>query len=207
AASADDAYAFRGPAHPERDSRLVRAEIADVDALEPGRERGLDDDALPREVGLEAEDRAEAEEHHAGGPGLRDARDEVIGGPRREAEIAREAAEELRQLRVREPPAGLHERAHDLGRLLAEPVAGEAVRDERVVVRPDRAVVVAHRVVRRIPARERADAPAGVHVRRHEAMHHARGTLPRGDPAPERVSGVARDGLHLPLPPLERLPV
>src|SRR2546421_2137838 len=42
---------------------------------------------------------------------------------------------------------------------------------------------------------------------RHEAMHHARGTLPRGDPAPERVSGVARDGLHLPLPPVERLRV
>src|SRR5207245_901103 len=126
AACPGDAYAFRGPAHPERDARVVRAKIADVDALEPGRERGLDDEALPREVGLEAEDRAEAEEHHARGPGLRDARDEVIGGPRREAEVAREAAEELRQLRVRETPAGLHERAHDLGRLLAEPVARDA---------------------------------------------------------------------------------
>ena len=40
-------------------------------------------------------------------------------------------------------------------------VAGEAEADQRVVVRPDRAVVVAHRVVAGLGRRQRADAPAG----------------------------------------------
>ena len=51
-------------------------------------------------------------------------------------------------------------REHGQRRVL-QAVAREPGRDERVVVRPDRAVVVRHRVVARFAGRERADAPAG----------------------------------------------
>ena len=52
----------------------------------------------------------------------------------------------------------------DLGRLGVVAVAPEAAGDHRVVVRPDRARVVAERVVRGVVRRERPDPPAGPHV-------------------------------------------
>src|SRR3989442_955154 len=75
---ADAAAALPGPPYPEGAPCVVNAEVAHVHPLEPRRERGVDDDALPRQVGLEPEDRAQAEEHHAGRPSLRDARHQVV---------------------------------------------------------------------------------------------------------------------------------
>src|SRR5207247_6833610 len=144
---------------------------------------------------------------HPGGPGLRDARDEVISRSRREAQVALEAAPEFGEPVVREAPAGLDERSYDLVRLLTQAVAGEALRDQRVVVRPHRAVVVAHRVVGWVLARKGADAPAGVHVRLHQPARDARRATRRRDAAPERMPGVARDRGDLPLVPVKRLRV
>src|SRR5438093_669916 len=85
------------------------------------------------------------------------------------ARAARETAEELGQARVREPLARLEDALDDGGGLLAVTVARESVRDEGVVVRPHRSVVIAHRIERRIAARQRADPPAGEHVGLHQA--------------------------------------
>src|SRR5207244_2254983 len=169
AATARDAIAALASPDAECDARIEEAHIANVDAIEPRRERGVEQEALRVQVRLHPEERAQAEKDHPRGPRLRDARHEVVGRPRREPEIPLETAPELGKLRVRKAAAGLDQRAHHLGRLLALTVAREALNDERVVVRPHRSVVVAHRVVRRALARERPDAPPGVHAELHEA--------------------------------------
>src|SRR3972149_4221494 len=134
-------------------------------AVEPGGQRRVHHEAPVPEVRPQPEKRPQAQEDHARGPCLRDARHEVVGRTRREPQVALEAAEELGEARVREALARLEQPFDDRRRPLAHAVASEALRDERAVVRPDRTVVVAHRVVRRIAARERADAPGRDHVR------------------------------------------
>ena len=67
-----------------------------------------------------------------------------------------------------------HSFEHD-GRLLAQPIAREAERDDGVVVRPYRAVVIRHRIVARLAARQRADAPAAEAV----AVEQRAGDAPR----------------------------
>ena len=70
------------------------------------------------------------------------------------------AAERLRQAAVEEL-GGIEDARGDLRRLLLEAVAAKAPGDERVVERPDRADVVADRVVAPLALGERANAPAG----------------------------------------------
>jgi len=95
--------------------------VLDLDAVEPDRQRGIDEDPPALEVRLEAEERSEAQEDHPGRPRLRDARDQVVGGPRREPQVALEAAEQLRHARVREALPGLDERLDDRVRLSRNP--------------------------------------------------------------------------------------
>ena len=67
--------------------------------------------------------------------------------------------------------------------------------------------MVAHRVVRRVFARKRTDAPARVHVELHETPRERGAPLGARDSAPERVTGVARHGRDLPLVAVESLRV
>src|SRR5437667_12649275 len=143
---ADDVIALRASAHPEGEAGVEDAQIAHVDAVKPGRQSRIEEEALRVEVRLHTEQRAQAEEHHARGPGLRDARHEVIRRTRREPQIALEPAPELWQPVRRKATAGLDERTRDLGGLFAQAVSRESLRDQRVVVGPNRTVVVAPRV-------------------------------------------------------------
>src|SRR5207247_9093643 len=161
----------------EGEARVEDAHVANVDPLEPRRERRIEQEPLGVQVRLHAEERPQAQEHHSCGPGLRDARDEVVGGPRRKSQVALKATPQLRKLGVREAATGLDQGAHHLGRLLAVAVTSETLNDERVVVWPDRAVVVAYRVVGRVFARERTDAPARVDVEIHEMPRAGSATL------------------------------
>src|SRR2546426_645020 len=79
----------------EGDWRIEDAKSAHLDALEPRWERRIEEQLLRDEVRPHAEERAQPEEDHAGRPRLRDARDEVVRGPRRIAEVPLEPAEEL----------------------------------------------------------------------------------------------------------------
>src|SRR5262249_1199520 len=131
------------------------------------------------------------------GPGLRAARDGVAHGHAEGA--AREAAEELGHAVGGEVLRGVEEPGRDLQGGRVEAVALEAARDEGVVVRPDRAAVVADRGGAGLAAREGADAAAREEVLAEEALGEAGGALGRDDAAEEGVSGVRGDGGDLAL--------
>ena len=88
---------------------------------------------------------------------------------------------------------------------VAVPVAREPGRDQRVVVRPDRADVVADRVVAALAARHRAHAPAGEELRSPSRCRATRrGLVVVDDAAPEQVPDVRGERVDLPLLAVER---
>ena len=91
--------------------------------------------------------------------------------------ITIEAAKQLGQALQIEVNAGFVQAQHHPQRSGAKPVVRKATCHERVVVRPDRTVVIAHGIVARLAARERADAPAREALRLHELLRKARGPL------------------------------
>ena len=87
----------------------------------------------------------------------------------------------------------------------ARPYSPMPEHDERVVVRPHRAVVVAHRVVDRVPRRTACGCPSRRTCRRRAACAATRrGLLRRRHPAPQQMPGVGGDGRHLALGAVER---
>ncbi len=89
--------------------------------------------------------------------------------------------------------------ARDVSGLGAEAISFETKRDQAVVVRPDRAVLIGIRIVGRMFAGQRAYAPARIHVGRHQPRHHARGAVRRDDAGPQQMAGIGGDRHHLPL--------
>src|SRR5690606_11178352 len=79
---------------------------------------------------------------------------------RRLAGAAREAAEEFGKTVEVEEEARIQQRGEDAGSLFVEAVSGEPRRDEGVVVRPDRTIVVRHRVVARLAGGHGPNSPA-----------------------------------------------
>ena len=76
-------------------------------------------------------------------------------------------------------------------------VARHARGDQRVVVRPDRAVVIRHRVVARLPARPPCGCPSRRRSRaRCSAAAIACRVLGRGDAGPQRMAGVGGGTRH-----------
>ncbi|MNS22866.1 hypothetical protein D3C72_546710 [compost metagenome] len=112
--------------------------------------------------------------------------------------LARKSAEELGHAVVIEAGGGLEQAAQEALSLAVEAVAVEAGRDHRAVMRPDRAQVVADRVVAALFGREGPDAPAAEHVGLQKAPGGLFGQLVAHDARPERVAGVgAQDGGRL----------
>src|ERR671912_2378489 len=71
-----------------------------------------------------------------------------------------------------------------------EAVAGEAKADDRIVVRPHRAVVIRHRVIASLALGDRADPPPAERLPAHQGLSRAAGPLWIGDPGKQRVAGV-----------------
>src|ERR1700730_11701923 len=78
-------------------------------------------------------------------PGLRGARDGIKCG--RIQSAPREAAKQLRQPPQIHMTRGLEQPQEDLEALGLQAIASDTQRDHRVVVRPNRAVMVRHRVI------------------------------------------------------------
>ncbi len=118
----------------------------------------------------------------AGRPRLRRAGDRIERRPL--ARPARKAAEQLGQPVEIDHLAGAEHRLEQPQRQVVEAVAGEAGRDERVVVRPDRSVVIRHRVVAQLGRRPASGSPS-----------------PRSSPRPSasRRCGARRAGSAIPL--------
>jgi hypothetical protein len=136
-------------------------DVEQLDAAQRLRDRRVDDHVLA--VGVQPQQRAQHQQRRARRPRLRAARGRVldrVAGLR-----ARVAAERLGQPPV-EQVRRLQDRAADARRLGAVAVAPQAPRDERAVVRPDRADVVADRVVRALAGRPSSGCPSPRTARR-----------------------------------------
>src|SRR4029453_13464494 len=129
--------------HAQVDAGLADTQVPDVEAFEPRGKHGAAQrqGALPR-LDPESQSRLEQEQHAPCRPGLRPARHGIRYGL--SLSSAREAAEQLGEATVLDRSAGVEQRAQHLRCVTGGAVASEPGRDERIVVRPHRAVVVAH---------------------------------------------------------------
>ena len=160
-----------------------------IEAL--GQSGARDRDATARRVDRQPERGLQQQENAARGPRLRRAGDRVER--RTLAAPPAEAAEQLRHAVEIEEPAGIEAAppgSSPTGSL--EAVAGEARGDQGVVVRPDRAVVVRHRVVARLAGVDRPDAPARKQASSSSESATRAARSGRGDAGEQALSGVGR---------------
>src|SRR5450432_4162996 len=123
-------------------------------------------------------------------PGLRRASDRIER--RAAAPFTLKSAEQFGE------PAQIHiargvEQAleHLLDRML-QPVAREAECDQRVVMRPDRPVMIRHRIIACLAQRDGANTPAGEEVRPHQVGGDAAGTVMAHDAGKQQLPGIGR---------------
>src|ERR1700751_2639651 len=95
----------------------------------------------------------------------------------------------------------------DPRRLLPEAIEFKADGDDGVVVRPDRARLVVVWIVSWMIGGERANAPPGPHVRRHQPLHDFLGALRGHDPGPKAMPSVRSNAQYLFLLAIERIGV
>ena len=115
-----------------------------------------------------------------------------------------EAAEELGQPAQLELLRRGEESFGNADHVVLEAVARQAESHEGGVVRPDRAVVIRHRVVARLALADRPDAPAREHPVAHHRVGDATGALGRRDAAHQTLPRVRRHDAARPLVAVER---
>ena len=146
----------------EVDLGVAERQPCDLDPAQPARQRRpYDRKPLVKRVGAQAEP-------HFSRKGIEPAA-QACGGRHRVGHglvelRAREAREQLRQAVVVEARGRIEQPLEDQREVLVEAVAAQPEGDQRAVVRPDRAGVVAHGVVGRMARRQRSHAPAGEHL-------------------------------------------
>ena len=113
-------------------------------------------------------------------PGLRGASNGI--GCRAAVRFADEAAEQLRQAAQLLVRCRFEHRGEDLGRVPREAITGKTKRYYRVVVRPDRAVVIGNRIESRLAARDRSDPPSTERIPAKQCLGDACRPFRRGDP-------------------------
>src|SRR4029077_2763781 len=119
-------------------------------------------DLAPAWVEFQAERSFKEGERRSARPGLRRAGHGIEGRP--VAVLLRKTAEQLRQPAIVHVIRGAEQAVEQALDRLFVSVAREPERAQRIVVRPNRAIVVRHRVVTCLTRRYRADAPAGEEV-------------------------------------------
>ena len=111
-----------------------------------------------RSLNSQTETGLEKQEQGDRGPGLRTTGDRVQRGAFTGA--AREPAQQFRQPMQLEKEAGIEETTENLQCAFFESVGGHAGCDERIVVRPDRSIVVRHWVEAGLGGGDGADTPS-----------------------------------------------
>src|SRR5262249_58837703 len=92
---------------------------------------------------------------------------------------------------------------HMLDRML-QAIPREPERNQRVVMWPDRAVVIGHRIIPGLAERDRANTPAGEEVRPQEINGDATGTILADHAAEQQMSRIRRAHRARPLLAVER---
>ena len=175
-------------AHVPRASRSARTPSSSSPSTQAGALLGGRPQLARADVGLEAEDQPQEQHRRPGRPRLRPRGGRI--GDRERSRAALEAGEDLGQRPVEEARR-LEQRQRDPLRVGRPARARQPPGAERRVVGPDGAVVVAERVVGRVDARHRADAPARPEpVARSACRRRTLVRSSRHDPAPEQVAEV-----------------
>ena len=184
-------------------SALSNAERADGDPIHKVRQRrATKADLLRLEIELEAQARLQQRQRRCARPGLRRAGHRIERRPL--AERAPEAAEQFRgPTQVHIARRVIETRQEPLS-FLSQSVSSEAEADQRVVVRPDRAVVVGHRIVARFGRSDRPDAPASEEVRAQQLLSDRRRSFLRDDAGEQQLTGIGRAHSARTLPAIER---
>src|SRR6516225_4777224 len=123
-----------------------------------GEPRPVKADLAPPLVELEPQTRLDEREDGGACPGLGDATDRIEG--RCVKPTPREAAKQFGQPPQLHVGGRLEQSLEDLEYFRLQAVAGKAQRNYGIVMRPDRTVVIGHRVIPRRGDRGRADPPA-----------------------------------------------
>ena len=103
-----------------------------------------------------------------------------------------EAAKELGQPPQLHLGGGSAHRLEQRGGALLESVVRKSDGDHRIVVRPDRSVVIRHRVVAGLTFGNGPYAPARMKVRRHQLFRHAAGPRFRRSICKQNMAGIRR---------------
>src|SRR6185437_16234836 len=104
--------------------------------------------------------------------------------------LSREAAEQFGKALEIEVGRGFEQALEEARGLAPETVARETRGNQGIVVRPDRAVVVAHRIVSRLGRGDGAYAPSGKRRAVHQCPDHRGGALAIGKAGEQDMAGI-----------------
>src|SRR5581483_114920 len=121
-------------------------------------------------------------------PGLRRAGDGITGWS--VAMSLGETTVEFRQAPTVEVEAGFEKTPQQLSRFRLFAKARETRADDGVIMRPDGAVMVAHRIVAGCMRREGTNAPAAKHIVAHQSGDHLSGFFLWDNAGPEALAGI-----------------
>jgi hypothetical protein len=173
--------------HTYRHSRSGQRHPLHPEVAEVSRQFGRQPESAVGHRRVEPEQGAQQQQWAGRCPGLRRARRRIRDRGRELGAV--ETAEELRQPSAEEGRRVDEPTGDPLG-VLHEPVAHETRCHQGVVVRPDGAVVVAHRVVGSHGRRQRAHAPTGEHLGREQVLGDLRRLVLVDDSGPQAVAHV-----------------
>ena len=167
----------------------------DRQPIQPGGQGGVVDLDQPLGgVDAQAQHRLHHQEDRPRRPGLGQAGDRV--GDRRLARLAHEAAEQFGQ-----PHLKMSGRAVDLAQQHGDrsplAVTGHPRRRQGRVVRPDRAVMIAHRIEAGLSLGQGPQAPARTELGRQHPPRHLSRPFVRRQAGEQQVPGVGGDGAAL----------
>src|SRR6185312_14070215 len=115
-----------------------------------------------------------------------------------------EAAEQFRQAAQIHVAGGVEQALKDVLDRRLEAIVAESKRDQRVVMRPNRSVVIGHGIVARLAERDRAYAPAAEEMRLHQVRRDHPSAVFADHAAEQKLTGIGRPYPARPLVAVER---
>ena len=193
--------AFTLASEVERNPRRTDPQVLNPERVQKRWQVRIDDGQLAAiGIGLQSQQASEQEKGGFGGPCLRRTGHRIVHGLA--FELALNAAEELWEAVFAKLQCCVVKSLEDYGRFTVQPIPGHAIADDGIVMRPNRAAVIAHRVEAAFSAGECADTPAAKESLVQQPLCHLPATLSatlRGQAplsALRHLSGKAVEAAH-----------
>src|SRR6478609_12047151 len=180
--------------NPQIDAGGAELEIAQHYLIEKfGEARIAQANLAPRGIEFETQCCLKQREGGRARPGLRRASDGIEH--RTASPFALKPAEQFGQSPQIHIARGVEQTLEQMSHRMLQAVAGEAERDQGIVVRPDRAVGIGHRVVSRLAPRDGADAPPREELLAHEIGSNPARTFRTDDAGEQQLAGIGGSDL------------